>query len=86
MKQKDASLRESHSSAIMGAAVLGFTIITIIFTPLAFVISLFALPIDQLQRNQIDSPWASGSRMYSTNYIGKWAGKYHVFLQGALKY
>jgi hypothetical protein len=56
--------------------IAGFTIVTIIFVPLSFVMSLFALPIDRFQQNQIDSPWSSGTKMYSTNYIGKWAGKY----------
>jgi len=75
-KQKHAGLKEAHAAAIISAAVLGFTIVTIIFVPLSFVMSLFALPIDRFQQNQIDSPWSSGTKMYSTNYIGKWAGKY----------
>ncbi|KAI9894253.1 MAG: hypothetical protein M1814_004107 [Vezdaea aestivalis] len=43
LKSKHASLDESHATAMMSAAVLGFTVITIIFTPLAFLTSLFAL-------------------------------------------
>ena len=70
-KQKHAGLKEAHAAAIISAAVLGFTIVTIIFVPLSFVMSLFALPIDRFQQNQIDSPWSSGTKMYSTNYIGK---------------
>jgi len=76
LKQKHASLHESHATAVMSAAVFGFTIITIIFTPLSFLTSLLALPIDQFQKNQVDSPWSTGTRMYSTNYIGKWTGKF----------
>jgi hypothetical protein len=33
---KHATIRESHATAIMSAAVLGFTLITVIFTPLSF--------------------------------------------------
>jgi hypothetical protein len=75
LKQKHASLHESHATAVMSAAVFGFTIVTIIFTPLSFLMSLFSLPIDQFQKHQVDSPWTTGTRMYSTNYIGKWTGK-----------
>jgi Mg2+ and Co2+ transporter CorA len=46
LKTKHASLNEAHATAIMSAAVFGFTIITIIFMPLSFLVSLFALPID----------------------------------------
>lgn len=72
LKQKHTSLQESHSTAVMSAAVLGFTIVTIIFTPLSFVMSLFALPIDQFQTKMADS---GGTKTYSSSYIGKWAGK-----------
>jgi Mg2+ and Co2+ transporter CorA len=47
LKSKHASLRESHNSLLLSMAVIGFTIITIIFAPLSFLTSLLALPIDQ---------------------------------------
>lgn len=85
LKQKHTSLREAHATGVMSAAVLGFTVITIIFTPLSFVTSLFALSIDQFQKNQVD--WfvpdnrseisqSDMTRAYTVNYIGKWAGKW----------
>ncbi|KAJ5038534.1 hypothetical protein J3E72DRAFT_377840 [Bipolaris maydis] len=82
LKQKHASLQESHATAVMSAAVLGFTVITIIFTPLSFLTSLFALSIDRFQRNQVDFyipnrenevDFSNRTRVYTTNYIGKWA-------------
>ncbi|KAF5848952.1 hypothetical protein GGP41_010088 [Bipolaris sorokiniana] len=82
LKQKHASLQESHATAVMSAAVLGFTVITIIFTPLSFLTSLFALSIDRFQRNQVDYyipnrenevDFSNRTRVYTTNYIGKWA-------------
>lgn len=85
LKQKHASLRESHATAVMSAAVLGFTVITIIFTPLSFLTSLFALSIDRFQKNQVDffipgreneADFTNRTRVYTTNYIGKWAGEY----------
>ncbi|CAG8982472.1 hypothetical protein HYALB_00009966 [Hymenoscyphus albidus] len=36
LKSKHAGLKEAHLTTLMSAAVIGFTIITIIFTPLAF--------------------------------------------------
>lgn len=75
LKQKHATMRESHATAIMSAAVFGFTIITIIFTPSSFIMSLFALPIDRFQQNQKRSRWTDEAGMYSTNYIGKWTGR-----------
>lgn len=77
LKQKHTSLQESHSTAIMSAAVLGFTIVTIIFTPLSFVTALFALPIDEFQDNMAGT---TDSKTYSSSYIAKWAGKYNLHL------
>jgi hypothetical protein len=74
LKAKHAGLKETHLTTIMSAAVIGFTIVTIIFTPLSFLASLLALPIDDLQRHQITS--SDGSSSYTTNYIGKWMGEF----------
>jgi len=76
LKAKHASLNEAHTMAVMSAAVFGFTIITIIFTPLSFIVTLFALPIDRLQQHQVPSVWTDQAGMYSTNYLGKWIGEY----------
>jgi len=65
LKQKYATLHESHSTAVMSAAIFGFSIITIIFTPLSFILALFALPIKSFEKD------ASGS--FSTKYVGRWA-------------
>ncbi|KAF2804774.1 uncharacterized protein BDZ99DRAFT_467031 [Mytilinidion resinicola] len=72
LRQTQASTKEAHSAAVMSAAVFGFTIVTIIFTPLSFMLALFALPLQRLQDNQIASRWSSDSGMYTTNYVGKW--------------
>jgi Mg2+ and Co2+ transporter CorA len=69
LKAKHASLKESHNSTTLSTAVIGFTVITIIFTPLSFLSSLFALPIDRLQRQQQS---IGGTAFYTTNYIGTW--------------
>jgi hypothetical protein len=69
LRVKHAGLRESHNSLILSMAVIGFTAITIIFTPLSFLASLFALPIDQFHSHQI-----SGN-VYKSDYIATWMGK-----------
>ncbi|GAW26501.1 putative ankyrin repeat-containing domain [Rosellinia necatrix] len=70
LKQKHATMKEAHSTAIMSAAVFGFTIITIIFAPLSFMAALFALPIDMFNQGKRGNE-ADGA--YSSNYIGKWS-------------
>lgn len=82
LKKQHTSLQEAHATAIISAAAFGFAVITIIFTPLSFAMSLFALPIDRFQESQIPSRWTSEAGMYSTKYIGTWAGKvltYHLW-------
>jgi hypothetical protein len=77
---KFASLKEAQNASLMSAAVIGFTLVTIIFTPLSFLASLFALPIDIFQGNQVPSLVNSGTKMYSTAYIGKWMGMFEYSL------
>ncbi|KAF1963061.1 hypothetical protein CC80DRAFT_104718 [Byssothecium circinans] len=44
LKRTFAGIKEAHNSIILNAAVVGFTVITIIFAPLSFLVGLFALP------------------------------------------
>ncbi|CAI9630206.1 unnamed protein product [Alternaria burnsii] len=53
LKRTHASIRDAHSSLIVSTAVIGFTVITIVFTPLAFLTALFALKIDGFEKLQI---------------------------------
>jgi hypothetical protein len=73
LKSKHASLEETHNTTLMSAAVLGFSIVTIIFTPLSFLTSLFALPTQQLQKHH--SGVVNGTSVYSNNYVGGWMSK-----------
>ncbi|KAF2810679.1 uncharacterized protein BDZ99DRAFT_286940 [Mytilinidion resinicola] len=72
LKSKHATIREAHTSAIMSAAVVGFTIVTIIFTPLSYMASLFALPINTLQDKQYPSRFTSDAGTYRSSYFAKW--------------
>lgn len=88
LKRTYASIRDARSSLTLGTAVIGFTVITIIFAPLAFVTALFALPIDSLLKKQVvfdekkDGSEASDvaegpdpTRAYTTRYVGTWFGE-----------
>ncbi|KAJ2978046.1 hypothetical protein NUW58_g7619 [Xylaria curta] len=70
LKQKHATMREAHSAAILSATVFGFTIVTVIFAPLSFVVALFALPIDKFNEGKNGN---EKDGVYSSNYIGKWS-------------
>ena len=72
LKRTYASIGDTRASVILGTAVVGFTIITVIFTPLAFMTSLFALPIHELVKYQVT---IGNTNAYATSYIGKWFGK-----------
>ncbi|KAI0545985.1 hypothetical protein F4679DRAFT_575734 [Xylaria curta] len=67
LKQKHATIKEAHSTAILSATVFGFTIITVIFAPLSFVVALFALPIDKFKEGKYGN-----DDFFSSSYIGKW--------------
>ncbi|KAI1383028.1 uncharacterized protein F4822DRAFT_90190 [Hypoxylon trugodes] len=81
LKRTHASISDARSGLILSAAVAGLTIITIIFTPLAFMASLFALPLDRLLSNQFefnrpggtdDANGTGSTAAYTTKYIAKW--------------
>ncbi|KAK1069179.1 hypothetical protein LTR74_004986 [Friedmanniomyces endolithicus] len=48
LKRSYVAMKESHWTAVMGAAIFGFTVVTIIFTPLSFVMALLAVPTESL--------------------------------------
>ena len=75
LKRTFATIRDSHTSLLLGIAVIGFTIVTIIFAPISFIAVLFVVPIDKLVKHQVmlgDTP------VFETNYIRKWFRKYTV--------
>ncbi|KAL8916071.1 MAG: hypothetical protein Q9208_008725 [Pyrenodesmia sp. 3 TL-2023] len=76
MDQANASIKEARESKLLSLVVIGFTIITLIFTPLSFLASLFALNIDAFSSLKYtpvggDSSSGSSSDIFSG---GKMAG------------
>ena len=69
-----ASIQTSRNSLALGTAVIGFTIVTVIFAPLGFVNGLFGLPIDRFVKNKVKID-GTDTYGYSTKYVGKGYGK-----------
>lgn len=44
LKRTYTTMKESHYAALLGAAVFGLSVVTIIFTPLSFAVALLAVP------------------------------------------
>ena len=57
----ESSIKEARHSILIGLAALAFAVVTITFTPLSFVTSLLALPIDQPNTDE---------RVYESKAIG----------------
>ncbi|KAI1170584.1 hypothetical protein F4777DRAFT_594859 [Nemania sp. FL0916] len=84
LKWTHSSIHDAHTGLLLSTAVIGFTVITVIFAPLAFMTALFALPIDILARNQFlsektsdesntaDKAGAALTPTYSTRYVITW--------------
>jgi hypothetical protein len=82
LKRTHASIKDAHSSLILSTAVIGFTVITIVFTPLAFLTALFALKIDGFERLQI-----SGSDgVFHSGKIGGIFGKQTLIFCTSMEY
>jgi signal transduction histidine kinase len=63
LKRTFASIKDAHNSLILSTAVIGFTIVTIIFAPLAFLTALFALNVEgfgKLHIKGLDGVYDSG--------------------------
>jgi len=52
LKRTFATMQDTHNTVLLGSAVIGLTVITIIFTPLAFVTGLLDLPLDIFSKIQ----------------------------------
>jgi hypothetical protein len=53
LKRTHASIKDAHSSLVLGTAVIGFTVVTIVFAPLAFLTALFSLKVQGFEKLQV---------------------------------
>jgi hypothetical protein len=68
LKRSATSMKEAHYTAVLGAAVLGLSFVTIVFTPMSFILALLAVPKDSL----LVEPVPDG---YKRHFVRKWTGK-----------
>lgn len=73
LRRTYASIKDAHSSLLLGTAVIGFTVITIIFAPLSFLTALFALNIDGFDKLRI--PSGNQSDVYNSGKMGAIFGR-----------
>ncbi|KAI0383199.1 hypothetical protein F5Y04DRAFT_250840 [Hypomontagnella monticulosa] len=82
LKRIHVSINDARTSLILSTAVIGLTVITIIFAPLSFMTSLLDLPIDTFLKNRLNLDVPDGTAdtangvqttaAYSTSYVGAW--------------
>ncbi|KIW81600.1 hypothetical protein Z517_04626 [Fonsecaea pedrosoi CBS 271.37] len=63
------SAKDARTSLLLGWAVLGFTIITILFAPLSFMTSLLALPVDSLRQFNGTDATGAPTALYRSGFI-----------------
>jgi hypothetical protein len=68
LKRTYASIKDTHSSLLLSTAVIGFTVITIVFAPLAFLTALFALKIDGFEKLHVNG--SDPDSAYKSSYMG----------------
>ncbi|KAH5343605.1 hypothetical protein HBI49_227260 [Parastagonospora nodorum] len=70
-----ASLRDSHAGVLISTAAIGFAVVTIFFTPLAFLTALFALNINSFDRLRVGNSGGDSTPKKDLAYHGgKMAG------------
>lgn len=73
LKRTYASIEDTRNSLIIGFATTAFAFVTVIFTPLSFMTSLFALPVDRFTRHQYKEAGSEDS-VFKSSYIGGYTG------------
>jgi hypothetical protein len=80
LKRAFASIQDARTSLLFSLAVIGFTVVTIIFAPLAFMTALFALPIDNFQKHKNGS---GNDAMFSSGFVAWTFGRCNPVLPPA---
>lgn len=77
LKRTYASIEDTRNSLMVGFAATAFAFVTVIFTPLSFMTSLFALPVDQFARQQYREEGSEDS-VFKSSYIARWTGMWQL--------
>jgi Mg2+ and Co2+ transporter CorA len=73
LKRTYATIEDTRNSLMVGFAACAFAFVTVIFTPLSFMTSLFALPVDRFVQQQTKDTTTSSS-VYKSSFIGGYTG------------
>ncbi|KAF7192391.1 hypothetical protein HII31_06423 [Pseudocercospora fuligena] len=65
LKRSYVSIRDARAGLVVAVSVIGFTAVTMIFTPLSFITGLFQLPLESLARTMV--PVAGAGSTNSVN-------------------
>ncbi|EON69260.1 hypothetical protein W97_08420 [Coniosporium apollinis CBS 100218] len=68
LKRTYSSIKDAHSSVLLSTAVIGFTVITVVFAPLTFLTALFALKINGFDKLQVNG--SDPDSPYRSDYMG----------------
>ncbi|KAH4159986.1 hypothetical protein HBI24_170160 [Parastagonospora nodorum] len=75
LKRTFASVEDSHASVLISTAAIGFAVVTIFFTPLAFLTALFALNMNSFDRLRVGNSGGDSTPKKDLAYHGgKMAG------------
>ncbi|KAH5261463.1 hypothetical protein HBI70_159220 [Parastagonospora nodorum] len=75
LKRTFASVEDSHASVLISSAAIGFAVVTIFFTPLAFLTALFALNMNSFDRLRVGNSGGDSTPKKDLAYHGgKMAG------------
>ncbi|KAH7303952.1 hypothetical protein B0I35DRAFT_454968 [Stachybotrys elegans] len=78
--QAQASLKEAEASRVMNLIILPFTIVTVIFTPLSFLTSLFAVNVLDFPTNEEGELRLPGTWFYWRIVAGEFISLFIVFV------
>lgn len=70
LKRTFASVEDSHASVLISSAAIGFAIVTIFFTPLAFLTALFALNMNAFDRLRVGNSVGDSTPQKDLPYHG----------------
>ena len=56
LKRTNAGIKHAHNSLLLSMAVVGFTVITVVFAPLQFLTALFALDVEGFDKLKVTLP------------------------------
>lgn len=90
LKRSFAAMRDANASLAVAISVIGFTVVTIIFTPLSFITGLYQLPLKSLAEKKVTIITGPGDddneRVYPGELVAKWFCEWRSMCQSVSIY